>query len=65
MRWKAKNPPWYPRYEPWFTLLPRKVEGVWVWLEWVEYTWDGPAYWPRDARKHFRFQKVDQDGKDS
>jgi hypothetical protein len=41
MRWKERPKREWKR---WFCILPLKVEGIWVWLEWIEWK-DHCLFW--------------------
>lgn len=45
MRWPDKSCVWRRH----FCLLPHKVAGQWVWLEWIERRFMGDCYEVRDA----------------
>lgn len=47
MRWADKSYDWKRR----FCLLPRKIGGQWVWLEWIEQRFSGDCYEVREIAR--------------
>lgn len=59
MKWKTKCVSYYyPNFSPWikfFAILPRSIDGMTYWLEYLEYRWCyEDAGWDHELKKEYR-----------